>query len=138
MKKLTILLGLALLSFSNIAVAEIKSLECRADGNDPWKAVRTLTFDLSKEEAEWKTIKTYYRGRAKGTSTTNIFAVKLTVLPRYLRFTIDSKTFIDVSRKDLSYVHSWDASLWDDTPMLRSQTGTCKLVEIEDIEDNIL
>ena len=134
MKKLNFLLVILLISFSNIALSELKALECTIPG-DPWKAVRTLTFDLSKEEAEWKTKKTYYKGRAGRMGKTDIttFLATLSVFPNNLRFTIDKRNYMDVSRKDLSFVHTW---YWQD--LRQTNQGFCKLVEIEEDPDNIL
>ncbi len=130
----------------------MKSLECKDNALPKWcgaKAYckcntfsRILTFDLSKEDAEWSVNSscTYSRGRKKGQTATQNYSVgaKLTVFPRNLKFFYrGGRHTIDVNRKDLSYLRTYPI-LSTSNSSLTSSRGSCKLVEVVDMEDNIL
>jgi len=130
MKNLLPIITLSLISFSNGAFSETKGLECTIP-NDPWKAVRTITFDMSKEYAEWDVIKYFYKGRSKGRPTVSIHMAKVSESPNSLIFTVDANNEMIVSRSTLTFVlRHWDMQA-------KVSSGTCKLIEIED-PDNIL
>jgi len=162
MSKLSVLLFLALISFSNLTLADITSLECTEPNIEKWKsyhriggtedlnAIRTLTFDLLKEGVEWQEERTYISKRKKGTKETVILNAKLTVFPG--RLLIERQrgekvcNSIEINRKDLTYVRTFHlGSMLLQTPSgskvtcasRRTKEGSCKVIEI-DTSENIL
>ena len=121
----TLFLFLALLVID--VDAKTTTIDCKTFPLDRWETNRRVVFSLNEDTAELYHSQINRKKIRKVTATT----AKVQTSPNAIKFVYRGVwlNLLTVNRKDLSFTHTKDG--------LELQTGTCKVVEVEEKENII-